>query len=377
MKTTQQYRIYAEQFFRNGYFAKDCTITVENGVITAIEPGRAADADRTYAYVTPGLIDNHIHGGDGYSVYGSTPEEIEAWLVHLAEAGISGVLPAPSGQPERIRKALANLHTVIEHQKAGKAGGALVLGAHLEGPFISAEKPGAQEAVIPPSVETFRQMTAGYEDIVKEMTLAPEIPGAAEVIACLRERGIRVLAGHTNSTYAEAVNAFANGVGALCHTFNAARGIHHREPGVVTAALTCPDVYCEMIGDLAHLHPGTLRLIRHCKGRERVMLISDAVMTTHLPDGVYGRVEVKNGENRVVGLGCLSGGGCYTAKSVGNLVKIGMDFSDAVMAAAVNPARWIGADTEPAVGKSVFLTGWNEDYTPACTHIGENTYVCH
>ncbi len=377
MKTAQKYRIFAERFFRDGQFENDVTVTVENGVVTAIESGRAADADRVYAYVTPGLIDNHIHGGDGCSVYGSTPEEMETWLVHLAEAGTSGVMLAPSGQPERIRKSLENLRVVMEHQKEGKAGGALVLGAHLEGPFISAEKPGAMEAVIPPSVETFRQMTEGYEDIVREMTIAPENPGAAEVIAYLRQRGIRVLAGHTNSTYDEAMTAFANGVGALCHTFNAARSIHHREPGVVTAALTCPEVYCEMIGDLAHLHPGTMRLIRHCKGRERVMLISDAVMTTHLPDGVYGRVEVKNGENRVVGLGCLSGGGCYTAKSVGNLVKIGMDFSDAVMAAAVNPARWIGTDTVPAVGKRVFLTGWNEDYTPACTHIGENTYVCH
>jgi len=226
-------------------------------------------------------------------------------------------------------------------------------------------------------VETFRQMTEGYEDIVKEMTLAPENPGAAEVIAYLRRRGIRVLAGHTNSTYEEAMAAFANGVGAQCHTFNAARSIHHREPGVVTAALTCPDVYCEMIGDLAHLHPGTMHLIRHCKGRERIMLISDAVMTTHLPDGVYGRVEVKNGENRVVGLGCLSGGGCYTAKSVGNLVKIGMDFGDAIMAAAVNPARWLDVDLPPVVGKTIFLTGWKEDYTPVCTHIGENSYDCH
>ena len=169
MKITQKYRIHAGQFFRDGQFENDRTITMENGVITAIEPGRAADADRAYAYITPGLIDNHIHGGDGYSVYGSTPEEIETWLVHLAEAGTSGVMLAPSGQPERIRKSLENLRVVMEHQKEGKAGGALVLGAHLEGPFISAEKPGAMEAVIPPSVETFRQMTEGYEDIVRDL----------------------------------------------------------------------------------------------------------------------------------------------------------------------------------------------------------------
>lgn len=376
MKTTESYRIHAGHFFRNGVFDGETTVVVENGMITSIETGFTGKADYTYPWLSPALIDNHIHGGDGVSVYGSTPEQIEAWLVKLAEAGVGGVVLAPSGQPERIRQALGNLKQVMDDQKTGRAGGARVIGAHLEGPFISAEKPGAMEAVIPPSVETFRQMTDGYEDIVKEVTLAPENPGAAEVIEYLCAGGIRILSGHTNATYAEAVAAFASGVGAQCHTFNAARSIHHREPGVVTAALTNPDVYCEMIADLEHLHPGTLHLIRHCKGRERILLISDGVMTTHLPDGIYGRVEVKNGVNRVVGLGCLSGGGCYTAQSVGNLVKIGFDFADAIMAGAVNPARWMGLPTEAAVGDPVFLTGWNEDCTPAGNHIGGNTYVC-
>jgi len=369
-------RIHAEKFLQNGNWRKNVVITLENGIIASVEDGIRAEAQRSYAYVTPGLVDNHIHGGDGVSVYGSTPEEIEAWLVKLAEAGTSGIMLAPSGQPERIRQGLENMKTVMERQKRGEAGGAMLLGAHLEGPFISAKRPGAMEAVIPPSVETCRMLVEGYEDIVREMTIAPENEGAAEVIAYLREKGIRVQAGHTDCDYETALAAFASGVGSICHTFNAARPIHHREPGILTAALTDPEIYCEMIGDLAHLHPGTIRLLRHCKGRERLMLVSDAVMTTHLPDGIYGRVEVKNGVNRVKELGCLSGGGCYTAKSVKNLTEIGFTFDEAIMAAAVNPARWLGLDLQPEAGSIVFLTGWTEDYIPENTFIGSDVYTC-
>ncbi len=376
MKNTDPCRISAEKFLKDGNWIDDVVITVENGVITAIEENSQEEAGFRYAYVTPGLVDNHIHGGDGVSVYGSTPEEIENWLVKLAEAGTSGIMLAPSGQPERIRKGLENIRIVMERQKKGEAGGALLLGAHLEGPFISEKRPGAMEAVIPPSVETYRRMTEGYEDIVREMTIAPENEGAREVIAYLREKGVKIQAGHTDCAYETALEAFEAGVGSICHSFNAARPIHHREPGILTAALTDPAIYCEMIGDLAHLHPGTLRLLRHCKPAERLMLVSDAVATTHLPDGIYGRVEVKNGVNRVKELGCLSGGGCYTAKSVKNLTEIGFSFAEAVMAAAVNPVRWLELDLLPAEGKTVFLTGWNGSREPENTWIGSHLYRC-
>ena len=374
MKNSHTCRIHAEHFLQDGGWHKNVTIHMEAGRITALEEG--GNAERSYAYVTPGLVDNHIHGGDGYSVCGSTPAEIEEWLVHLAEAGTGGVMLTPSGQPERIRQGLASIRTVMERQKAGEAGGALLLGAHLEGLFISEKRPGAMEAVIPPSVDTYRRITDGYEDVVREITLAPENEGAGALISCLRASGVKIQAGHTDSTYEEAMQAFAAGVGSVCHTFNAARPIHHREQGIVAAALTSPEIYCEMIGDLAHLHPGTLRLLRHCKGRERLMLVSDAVATTHLPDGIYGRVEVKNGVNRVKDLGCLSGGGCYTAKSVKNLTEIGFDFCDAVMAAAVNPARWLELDLQPEAGKPVFLTGWNDTYEPECVFLNDNLYEC-
>lgn len=373
----QKYCIYGEKFLQNGIWRENVTVHLEDDRIAWLENGRNPAAEKTFAYITPGLVDNHIHGGDGVSVFASDPDEIASWLVKLAEAGTGAVLLAPSGDKERIRAGLKNIKTVMERQKKGEAGGALLLGAHLEGPFISAKRPGAMETVIPPSAETYRTITDGYEDVVRLMTLAPENEGAAEVIAFLKEKGVRVQAGHTDCSYEDALTAFAAGVGSICHTFNAARPIHHREPGILSAALTDPEIYCEMIGDLAHLHPGTIRLLRHCKGRERLMLVSDAVVTTHLPDGIYGRVEVKNGINRVKELGCLSGGGCYTAKSVKNLVEIGLDFSDAVMAAAVNPARYLGLDLLPEPGKKVFLTGWREDFTPANTFIGENRYDCH
>lgn len=230
-------------------------------------------------------------------------------------------------------------------------------------------------------METYKQISEGYEDIIKEMTLAPEGEGAKELIGYLSEQGVKVLAGHTDCDYDTALQIFDWGVGAMCHTFNAARPIHHREPGIVAAVLTQPEIYCEMIGDLEHLHPGTIRLLLQCKGSKRAMIVSDAIRTTNCKDGIYEdekdiTVEVKNGISRDYEKGCLCGGGCYLPRSVKNLVGIGVDFKEAVMAASVNPASWLGQKVMPLVGESVFLEGWNADFEPEHVFLGKDQYSC-
>ena len=205
----------------------------------------------------------HLHGGSGFDVMSATVEGMEAWLSDLAKSGVGAVLASPYTSPtEQMRDSLAVIRTVMERQKEG-APGARLLGAHLEGPFISMERPGSMETqyIQPPTEKACRELIEGYEPIIREMTLAPEVPGCGDLVDLLLREGIRVQAGHCDATFGEGEAAFRRGVGSICHFFNGARPIRHRDPGFLTAALVTPDIYCEMITDFVHLDPGAVRLL--------------------------------------------------------------------------------------------------------------------
>ena len=377
-----KYTIYAEKMLLNDEWQKDVIVHICNGRIEDMIIGQRMDADYHVAYLTPGIIDNHIHGGNLFHIHEASVASMEEWLVHLTKAGVAAVMSTAYGSYEQIRHGLAITKAVMERQLEGKCGGALLLGAHLEGPFFNVTRKGAidETTILNPSITEYNLLVQGYEDIVKEMSIAPEIEGAEELIQYLLKQNVKVLAGHTDCTYDKALQAFSWGVGGICHTFNGARPIHHREPGIVAAALSSPEVYCEMIGDLEHLHPGTIRFMMHCKGNKKLMLISDAVKTTNCPDGIYENgselVEVRKGVSRDKEMGCLCGGGCYSAKSVKKLVEIDIDFKDAVMAATANPARWLGLDCMPETGRRAFLEGWSDNYEPEKVFLGDNIYEC-
>ncbi len=343
-------------------------VEIENGKIVRTASGSCGDYH--CHTLTLGLIDPHIHGGDGFDVMQPSVEAMERWLLRLAESGVGGVLASPyTGPVEVMRSSLEMIAQVMERQKKGEAPGARLLGAHLEGPFISRDRLGAMEAqfVQTPSAETCRKLLQGYEHVVKEITLAPEEPGAGEVISLLKGMGIRVQAGHCNATYEEGLSAFESGVGAVCHIFNASRPVLHRDPGYLTAALTEREIYCELIADLVHVHPGVVQLVRHCKGPDRLMLVSDAVPTTNLPDGEYEdngqMVEVKDGISRIKG-GGLCGGGTYLPGAVKNLISLGAPDCQACRTASENAMRWLGLPYGLQAGREALLTGWTEEMEP-------------
>ena len=370
-------RISAKKLWSDGVWLSDRTVVIKDGIITGITEGLTGDIPTDY--LTPGLIDNHIHGGDGISVIDADADQICDWLVKLAESGVCGVVASPYGKIDEIHGTLSVLREVKRRQDKGEAGGAILLGAHLEGPFISPDRPGSfmPETIEKPSVDSLLRLIDGYEDIVTEITLAPEVTGN-EIIRELVQRGIKVLAGHTDCTYDQALTAFENGVGATTHTFNACRPPHHREPGLIAAALTDDNIYCEMICDLVHLHPGTIKLLYHCKGAERLMVISDGVSTTNLPDGIYSEkgvsVTVKNGESRLTDGGSLNGGGCYVSRSAKKLYDIGIPSSDIPYMTAVAPAKWLGLDNSISVGGKSFLTAFGENFGNAFSVIGDRVY---
>ena len=255
----------------------------------------------------------------------------------------------------------------MQQQAAGKLPGAHILGVHLEGPFLSPERPGAMPpaALLPPTLAAYQTLVQGYESVIRQVTLAPELPGALELGAALAARGIRVQAGHTDADYETAQRAFSAGFTGLCHTFNACRPLRHRDPGVVAAALLDPNVTTECICDLVHLHPAALQLVYHMKGPEAMIAVSDSVATHGLPDGRYTVAGqdyiVQNGVSRCAN-GTLDGGGVYLDGAVRNLQSIGIPAQDACLMASTTPAALLGLPRTIHPGHPAVLVGWSEGW---------------
>lgn len=366
-------RIHAKRLFTSQGFLEDQIVTIEDGVIAAIEPGTSAPVSA--AILTPGLIDLHIHGGEGFNARDFDLDTIVPFLDKMLACGVTGFLMTIStGFRDTMRHGLEVTRQAMRLQREGKLGGARILGAHLEGPFLSLSRPGAMQesAIIAPAVAAYEALFAGYEDVIRRISLAPEEQGADELIAHLLSKGVIVQAGHTNATFEQAQHAFSQGIHSLCHTFNACRPIHHRDPGVITAALLDPNVYCEAICDLEHLHGGTLQMIYRMKGAQRMILVSDSVATHGMPDGEYFmegyHIVVSGGVSHTID-GALDGGGAYLDQAVRNLMKLGASEWDAVAMASHTPAAHMGyADLgtiEP--GKRAYLTAWDAAWNVAFT----------
>lgn len=369
-------QIYARKLLLPHGFENDQVVEIEEGKIVSISPG--VSGDLCAEILTSGLIDLHVHGGEGFNMRDFGIDQIEPFLTKMLESGVTDFLMTIStGRRELMREALEATRQAMALQKDGKLGGARILGAHLEGPFLSKMRPGAMQvsAIVPPSVETYEHMFSGYEDVIRLISLAPEEDGADELIPHLLSKGIAVQAGHTYATCEQARHGFALGIQSLCHTFNACRDIHHREPGVVTAALLDDRIYCEAICDLAHLHPATLQLIYRMKGPKRMILISDSVATHGMPDGDYFmegyHIVVHNGVSRTAE-GALDGGGAYLDGAVRNLISLGISQADAVIMASATPAERMGLENIGSIrtGTLAHLTAWNNNWEVAFTVMG-------
>lgn len=355
-------------------FAENRTILVEDGFIRGIIPAVKGDIECDTA--VPGLIDPHLHGGFGADVMHSGPEALLDWLRFLQRNGNTQILAGVYTCPVSVmRAALENVRAVMRMQAEG-AGGARLAGVHLEGPFISPKAPGAMltDCILAPTAENWRRVTEGYEDLIRLVTIAPEIPGAPELIRFLTARGIAVTAGHTAASAEEGRAAFAEGAGCITHFFNASTPIHHRNPGILTEALLEDRVYCECICDFVHVHPSAVRLIHRCKGAERMIVISDAIFTTGLADGEYTTEQevtvVRNGVSRTPE-GALAGGGSVQLQGVRNLISAGIPAADAFRMASGTPAEFLripGGRIVPGARAEILCLG--EALQPLCTLIG-------
>lgn len=346
-------------------------IGIENGKIAYIGDNaeNIEPLFETDGVVLPGFIDEHIHGAGGADAMDGTVEALQTISEFLAREGTTGFLATTMTQsPENITTALKAVKKIREK---GEYKGAEVLGVHLEGPFISPKHVGAQplEYVAKPSAELFDEYNKASGNAIKIVTLAPEVDGGLELVRHLGEKGVVASVGHTGGKYADVVKAVAAGATNVTHTYNAQTGLHHREAGVVGAAMLLDELNCEMICDTIHVSVPAIKLVIKNKPHDKYTLITDAMRAKGMPDGkseLGGQeVFVKNGEARLAD-GTLAGSVLKMNVAIKNLVeKVGVSFTDAVDFATYNPAKNIGALNERGtieVGKRADLTVLDKNY---------------
>ena len=337
--------------YLDGAWKTGLDVLVDGDRIADIRPrgtqkeGRIVDARG--GYITPGFIDIHIHGSNGSDVMDARMSSLENISTFLAGNGTTSWLATTMtvSIPE-IKNAL---HAVSDYMQDKSHKGAQILGAHLEGPFLNPLAKGAhvEEYIIPPSTESFEKITGETPDIVRLVTMAPESDGALEFARYLKDRKITAAIGHTKATYEQCADAMEHGMTHICHFYNAMTPLNHREPGAVGAILDNDSATIELIADLIHIHPAALRLAIRVKGRDRTVLITDAMAAAGLKEGTYELgglpVFVKNGAARLKN-GTLAGSTLTQDRALVNMVKIGIPSEDVIAMLTGTPAREIGVD---------------------------------
>lgn len=267
---------------------EDGSVLIEDGKIKKLNPqddGNNVVLDGKGFYLSPGFIDVHIHGAGGCDTMDGTFESINTIAKTISRHGVTSFTPTTMTMP---RDAIKRSMKAIKEAKLKGTEGAHVLGAHLEGPFISPSALGAQNPafLIPPSIENYKSIVGSSSDAVISITLAPEVEGATELIKYLSKEDIVCSLGHTKATYEEAIDAIQNGASHSTHLFNAMTPITHRAVGVVGATFDS-DISTETISDGIHISYPALRMAYKQKGTDKVLLISDAMEACCMPDGEY------------------------------------------------------------------------------------------
>ncbi len=337
-------RIFCDDFtFRTGAFE------VKNGCFGAILPENVpADAiDLQSATVIPGLIDVHSHGNSAYDFSDGDYEGLKAMAAYYASVGVTSFAPASMTLPyENLAKAFGNARRLVDENIEGLS---VLRGIQMEGPYFSYNKRGAQNAdyLKEPDFEGFAKLQADCGGLVRIVDVAPELPGAKEFIEKAKEL-CTVSVAHTDAAYDDAKMAFDSGATHLTHLFNAMPGIHHRNPGVIPAAVENKNVRAELICDGLHVHPSSVRLAFSMFGGDRMVLVSDSGRCCGMVEGSEFELGgqsawLRNGVARLAD-GTIACSAVNLYQSLVNAISFGIAEEDAVRAATYNPACSIGAD---------------------------------
>jgi N-acetylglucosamine-6-phosphate deacetylase len=365
---------------------EDGIVLVEDGRIVFVGDGRSADpepgswvVDARGKLVLPGFVDTHVHGSHGDDVTSSDAEGVRRVSRALPRFGTTAYAPTTVSASRDVL--LRSIEACVAAADApGAAGAAEIVGIHAEGPFINSRRKGAHapEALRDPNPDECLEYVEAAAGRLKLMTLAPELPGGLELIRLLGERGVVASLGHSEADYDTALAAIDAGASRATHLYNAMPPLHHRSPGLTAACLNEPGIRAEIILDGIHVAPEMARLAAKSKGRDGLILVTDAVGAVGCPEGVHalGGLEVLvRGELCTLLDGTTIAGSMLTMnRAVGNGVRVvGLDLVDAVYAASYLPALSCGlADRKGSLdaGKDADVTVLNADFSVHLTLCG-------
>jgi N-acetylglucosamine-6-phosphate deacetylase len=330
-------------------------VVIEDGVIASIASRTGGDVpggevkDYPGATLVPAYFDVHIHGSGGADVMDATHGSLTTIGRFLALHGVGSYLATTVSAPvDTTLRSLCGLGKLM----GAPLDGARPLGIHIEGPFISHAKRGAHadRDLQPPTVALFDRMWEASEGHIRLMTIAPELPGAQEVILRAVELGVRISLGHSNAGTDDALRGVRAGAISATHTFNAMRRFDHRDPGILGVVLDRADLFAEIICDGLHVNPTVVRMFWREKGADRAILVTDAMSATGMPDGNYrlGELDVRVKDGKcIIGEDTLAGSTLTMDRAVRNFVEFtGAELGMVAALASRNPARMAGLDAQ-------------------------------
>lgn len=335
--------------YQNNRFAK-ADVRLAEGIIKEIGTGLLPGDSKVYEakgrYVVPGFIDVHTHGAVNVDVNSATAEDFERICRFFATQGTTGWLCSV------LTDTREQTLWCIEQYKKWKQmehKGAQLLGIHLEGPFLASEYKGAmpEHLLQKPNAALVEEYQKAAEGDIRYMTVSPEVEGMTDAIPEIKQLGIQVAIGHSGADYDTAIQAIKNGAMGATHVGNAMKLLHQHFPAIFGAVLEDDQVYCEVICDGRHLHPGTVRLILKTKGLDRVVAITDSIMATGLPDGNYklgvNDIVVVDGDAKLAENGVRAGSTLTTVTAFQNLLSFtGRTREEILPLLTENPARLLG-----------------------------------
>jgi N-acetylglucosamine-6-phosphate deacetylase len=350
--------ITARRLLRGNEIVEYPLLEVRDGHITSIVSRQSGssqipDGSNSYpeALLVPAYLNIHVHGAVGHDVMEGTPKALQAIGVALAGHGVGAFYPTTvTSSTEETLRALDMIAGVIEREPP--ADGAVPLGIHLEGPFLSVAKRGVHPAalLVGPSVSLFDRFWQAARGHIRIMTIAPELSTALELIEHASSLGVVCSLGHSNATLVEGEAGFRAGARSATHTFNAMRSLDHRDPGIAAYVLDNDALFAEIVCDGIHVDPAMVRLFHKAKGGEKSILITDGMSATGMPDGRYklGDLEVDVSQGRCTSAGSpgvLAGSVVTMDQAVRNFSRFtGVSIAASAQSAARNPATLMGLD---------------------------------
>jgi N-acetylglucosamine-6-phosphate deacetylase len=328
--------------------------------------------------ILPGFIDVHAHGGMGYEAMDASEDAIKHISQFYAQHGVTSFLPttwAAKGE------AMGKVVDVVSKLIGPVANGATILGAHLEGPYLNPDRSGAQDIKLIRHADRSEAIKFLDSGIVRMITLAPEFPENEWLITECVRRGITVSLGHSTANYEQVKKAVQLGVTHATHTYNAMTGLSHREPGTVGAVMTFPEIFCELICDNIHVHPAAQKILIHAKSPAGVILVTDCIRGTGLPEGEYPIddriITIKDGIARLPG-GTIAGSILTMERALKNaMAASGLSLREAWPMSSLNAARNIGVSSQKGsieVGKDADLVLLSDEMEVEMT-IADGTVV--